>query len=393
MSYVVFRNKGVIDPRSITTFGASSKENKGAIGFFGTGLKYAVAILLREGCEISILSGNKRLDFGSRKTKIRVDSFDLVTMNKRAIGFTTELGKTWEVWQAMRELYCNMLDERGEAVEVENFPEPDPESTQIIVRGEKFTDAWASRSDIILSTDAIEKNESVHIHPGQSQYVFYRGIRAYKLNTPSSFTYNIQRKCELTEDRTLKYSWDADAAIRKGFCESKTPALIQRAVTAPKQTYENTMTFEGCLPSKEFIGIVRDLANKRDIHLNRSALEAVRVWASDELHAGPALQLDPVESAMLQKAINFNIAMGYAVSDYPIVVTEFLGEGVLGRAENGTIFVSRRTFMMGTKMLAGTLAEEYFHLKFNTYDETRSFQNFLVDAIMTLGEKLLGEPL
>lgn len=44
---IIFRNKGVIDPKSITTFGVSSKENPGAIGFFGTGLKYAIAILLR----------------------------------------------------------------------------------------------------------------------------------------------------------------------------------------------------------------------------------------------------------------------------------------------------------------------------------------------------------
>lgn len=46
---IIFRNAGTIDPKSITTFGVSSKENPGAIGFFGTGLKYALAILLRHG--------------------------------------------------------------------------------------------------------------------------------------------------------------------------------------------------------------------------------------------------------------------------------------------------------------------------------------------------------
>lgn len=39
---VAFRNKGVIDPKSITTFGVSSKEGEGAIGFFGTGLKLSL---------------------------------------------------------------------------------------------------------------------------------------------------------------------------------------------------------------------------------------------------------------------------------------------------------------------------------------------------------------
>lgn len=54
---VIFRNKGIIDPRSITTFGVSSKDSESAIGYFGTGLKYAIAILLREGCKIDIYTG------------------------------------------------------------------------------------------------------------------------------------------------------------------------------------------------------------------------------------------------------------------------------------------------------------------------------------------------
>lgn len=34
MSVIVFRNKGVIDPKSIATFGVCSKETPGAIGFY-----------------------------------------------------------------------------------------------------------------------------------------------------------------------------------------------------------------------------------------------------------------------------------------------------------------------------------------------------------------------
>lgn len=51
---VIFENPGEIDPRMISTFGVNVKENDSAIGFFGTGLKYAIAILLRNHHRISI---------------------------------------------------------------------------------------------------------------------------------------------------------------------------------------------------------------------------------------------------------------------------------------------------------------------------------------------------
>ena len=46
---IVFENPGEIDIRSISTFGVSVKEGDNPIGFFGTGLKYAIVVLLRTG--------------------------------------------------------------------------------------------------------------------------------------------------------------------------------------------------------------------------------------------------------------------------------------------------------------------------------------------------------
>ena len=81
------------------------------------------------------------------------------------------------------------------------------------------------------------------------------------------------------------------------------------------------------------------------------------------------------------------------VLEYPVVFTEYLGEGILGMAKNETIYISRLTLNQGTKMLAGTLMEEYFHLKYKLQDCTYTMQNFLIDRIMTIGEELIGEPL
>ena len=54
---IYFTNPGEIDIRAVTTMGVNVKEGSSSIGYFGTGLKYAIATLLREGQEIIIHSG------------------------------------------------------------------------------------------------------------------------------------------------------------------------------------------------------------------------------------------------------------------------------------------------------------------------------------------------
>ena len=46
---LLFTNPGEIDIRGATIAGLSAKEDAGAIGYFGTGLKYAIAQVLANG--------------------------------------------------------------------------------------------------------------------------------------------------------------------------------------------------------------------------------------------------------------------------------------------------------------------------------------------------------
>jgi hypothetical protein len=49
--------------------------------------------------------------------------------------------------------------------------------------------------------------------------------------------------------------------------------------------------------------------------------------------------------------------------------------------------------MVGTKTVAGTLIEEFIHLKHGLADESRDLQNFLLDRLVSLGEEMQGAPL
>ena len=103
---IVFENEGEIDPRLVMLIGVNVKESASAIGFFGTGLKYAVACLTRWGEEICIQSGTAEFTFSVEDTEIRGRNFGIIHMcskiDRAALGFTTELGKRWEPWMVYR---------------------------------------------------------------------------------------------------------------------------------------------------------------------------------------------------------------------------------------------------------------------------------------------------
>ena len=64
-SAICFSNPGTIDHRAFTMLGLSAKEGDKSkkIGFFGTGFKYALAVLLRENHYVQIVSGEDTYTF------------------------------------------------------------------------------------------------------------------------------------------------------------------------------------------------------------------------------------------------------------------------------------------------------------------------------------------
>ena len=100
-----------------------------------------------------------------------------------------------------------------------------------------------------------------------------------------------------------------------------------------------------------------------------------------------------LETQMLLKARAFCAFIGYDTSEYQVYCCKVLGENILGVAYQGGIYLSERVFLQGTKQVAVTMLEEYFHLKYGLQDECYKMQTFLFDVIGQLGEKLQGSPL
>lgn len=392
MNSISFQNPGVIDSRAYTLFGASAKVGDTPIGFFGTGLKYAVAIFLRHKCKVAIWRGLERVDFTAAGVNMRGSEFSVVFANGAELSYTTELGKTWKPWQAMRELWCNAIDEGG--VAQEGALEPLEGYTTIVISGDAAAEAWAERDTVFLGGKPSWTHKGIEIHDRRGRSVYYRGIRVHDLSVPALFTYNITgHRVDLTEDRTLKHEFYAKHYIGKAIVATDDERLAARFINAPEDTYEGQLDVSDDEPSEVFDRVLRE-----QVKYKVSANPSLRKMLRNRHGTATALaecELKPVELAQLAKAKHFCRQMSLDTERFPIIVTDGLEDHVQGiaRRDEKRVYLNRRCFMQGTKQVAGTLFEELIHLQHELNDCERSMQNWLIDTIVSMYEDAQGAPL
>lgn len=398
---IVFENAGEIDVRSITSFGVSVKEGENPIGFFGTGLKYAIAVLLRTGHKVTILSGLSTIVFGTAKETIREQEFDFVTMAidggaPVTIGFTTQLGKQWHLWMAYRELACNCKDERGTIGELVTEAAAEAGHTKIVVEGDAFAEVYAERHRVLLEDEPAFIIGSTEVRRRSGHDFFYRGVRVHQFAAPSLFTYSDNGLIELTEDRTVKNSWEPGSRVRRAILRTDDEAFVRECVMAPKDTLEGGLDYQGwgIAPSETFLRVVGECVLDRVTGVNETA---VKLWKETTKQEFTPLEvhLTNVQLESLSRALDFCARIGFAIRGaFPIVVCESLGEGVLGMAKDRTIYLAEQVFSHGgSKLIASTLIEEFVHLRHGYADATRQLQDFFLDKLVSIGEELVGEPL
>jgi hypothetical protein len=397
---ICFRSPGLADLRALTTMGVNVKPNStNPIGYFGTGFKYAIAVLLREHCSITLWRGSERFDFTSRPHDIRGKQFSLVCMNDRELGFTTELGKNWQPWHAYRELYCNAIDENGSADAVHegcvaSFVDRENE-TWIVVSGEAIDAAHRQRHDFLLldPPQIVTPHADIRLRPAKA--LFYRGIAVMKLAPGAKYTWNILSPLTLTEDRTVN-QWEAQLTLVRAINALDDRELIEDILTTRREdAFEGSLDFNwsSVAPSESLKAALHSLNRHRAAEINPTALYVYKTRVHDDLSEIETFAPDAVQAQQLARAMEFAKFLGFAVDDYQVVLIERLGKHLYGAARDGKIYITRNAFDAGTKIVAGTLIEEFVHLREGFKDETRALQDYLLNKVVTLGERLQGKPL
>lgn len=388
MSKVYFKNNGEIDIDAVTTFGVSVKD-EGAIGMFGTGLKYAISVILRLGGKITIYSGEEKYNFTTVNKEIRGKDFNIIRMNGDNLGFTTETGKLWEPWMAMREILCNCKDEHGIHSVDEMYPEKG--KTLVIVDCDAFSVEYQNRKNYVLENQAVVyETKGVQVIYGSSDTVYYKGVAVYTHDKPFKYTYNILSNITLTEDRTMKYSnYELNYTICSGILQSVNADFIYEITNCGDKYAEYSLDYNSSSITNEFL---TEILKKKDVsdRMLPPKLRKFKPSLSSQLQTVSESKLTKVEEKQLTKAIDWLEFAGYNVSNYKLKIIDTLGDGVLGLADSktNTIYISKNTFSLGTKYLAGTIYEEWVHLWYNVEDETRSFQDVVINNAMGLIELL-----
>lgn len=400
---ITFQNRGLVDLDAVTTFGISAKDTENPIGYFGTGLKYAIAIITREGGLVTLWRGTDKYEFTAKEHEVRGKDFKIIYMNDQKLGFTTELGKDWEPWQAFREIYCNTIDEDGSTTNAENVM-PQEDFTTLVVEGcGEFQEAFVKRNSIVLPKDLepIYAGNGIDVHSGKSNHIYYRGIVAYELSNASEFTYNIWSPLHLTEDRTLKYVHQFYAFYCDMIRSCSDAKFLEETIRMPELSFEGGFDLNQWgdeRPSKTFMEVVGALAEDPEqlLRINQKAAVLYRKYSRTGIKP-KEIELNQVEKIQYNRSVKFiKDFFEMDVEKYPIIPVETLGEHCMGLADRSAmaIVISRKAFRMGTKQVAGTLLEEFLHLDYHLHDESRDMQNFLLDRLISTVEVLgLKEPL
>jgi len=413
---LIFVNPGEIDIRGASIAGLSAKETDSAIGYFGTGLKYAIAQVLANGGTITIWSGLTRHEFTPAAlvfrgqdhiqimmtTEYGIDdtTTDLVTT---PLGFTTGYGRKWQAWQIFRELYANALDEGGEVVRGgRDAVEPSPGSTVIVVTGwEELQEQFFKRDEIILPQNKFYTIESdqLKVADEPANFIYYKGVRVATRNC--DLLWNFKSGVSLTEDRTVEAgSWEISHTICKFVTACDNEQIIRKVLTSGDNNHHSfeslalnwfTAPKSPANCSEAFANVACDLFRLDPVKYHE--YEELALEHQPALRASRVVALTPLQQRILDKAKALVSKMGfeYEISHLPITV-ENLGGKTLGRYKDGLIYLSPLVFDQGTKQVVSTLYEECLHAKLGYKDCTYEMQTHLFNTIIGLFEELWGEP-
>jgi hypothetical protein len=404
---ISFTNPGEIDPRAFTLLGLSAKDSTSAIGRFGTGLKYAIAITHRLGGTISIWSGLTRYDFEVKSSTFRgkeIKEIEIITPGSSfPAPFTADYGKDWEPWMALRELESNARDEGGTS---SAFRVPPAEGvTTIWVTCPQIEEAYKNLNSIFLSPKTLRvaiPRGYADIHNKDPQLhdlrIYYRSVAVGQFKQPTLFTYNFHTGVYLTEDRSIHY-YIRDSLprwISQTIMKCQDPGTVEKALTARTPHLESELVYpEGRSHYQDdyqvFYSVIRSYVDSgRASLLNPTALR--NYYQTFELHDALYEAYTPTarEKALLLDA-QMVVAPFFEGKLAPFSLVTSLPEDALGLVFAGKIYLSRKCFGMGLETLVGTLYEEYCHFYEAYVDETRHFQNHLINTIARLSLELAYE--
>lgn len=248
----------------ISSMGDSSKRgDSSTIGQFDSGLKYAIALALRDNITISIsVFDNSILESKFRfNTKVVQDvstgkSKELITIIddndvETLTSFAKNLGYNWETYMVLRELWSNMLDEGGYISEgQQNICTK--KGTIISLEFDEYSEffnIWKNRHLYINEEKPLFKiSDSVEALENKENYlrIYKNNILVYEnKDRPSRFAWNIMFGT-IDERRILNDVYGVEQSITKYIQQTDNEEFLKYIITPYFEAQENEFLSRNC---------------------------------------------------------------------------------------------------------------------------------------------------
>lgn len=418
--YICFENKGEVPVNAFKLLGASSKrDDTSKIGYFGTGLKYAIAVMLRQGIEFRVFSGEREVKIGTRKTKFLDSTVDVMTVNNEKTSITLDAGVHWKPWFAIREIYSNTIDENG-SMSLNTPIEPKSGHTRIFIDSdsEHLKDVFKNwNSYFSQNRDPLFRNTDGSLLPKlptvPEYVVFRKGIRVHNSRKHSVFDYDLPN-VEINESRVAIYTWQVQENC-SDLLASSTVECIKEFLKLFKNKqrdqyiewqdgfwdYTSAYSFSEhwltALDGKRLVPA--NFAGHYDITETTIVLPD-KLIAKLKQRFGESINtvgdnkdkftvIKDIDKQPLQKLLDVFTVAGFDWKLEDIDIVKFEDKDIGGMAHDGRVLLSAQLFTPTSRhRIASTLIEEIAHAKTGYSDGTRQLQDYLFNTITNLAKEL-----
>ncbi len=430
--YLKISNQVEIEPNAFHLIGACTKrDDSSKIGYFGSGLKYAIAVLLREGVSFGVYSGKKKIAIEDHPDKLRGQEFNVIHIDGQKTSMTTSMGPKWKPWQAIREIYCNALDEPDAKLEQVDDVSPNEGETAFYfcIHGENIiTDILANwekyfshnRPTVVKS----EKGSVFHARDGKVSF-YRKHIRCSDSAYQSLYDYDFD-EIDINESR-LASDTDCKLSLTVLWKRSANELMLTQLVSLYNEKslseremnndlierkmywewhcgsfselwgeyfsgkllvpYESAGWWEEALAEPDAIKLPLNLIKK----LKKQFGDKIKTCFVDFQSSGRFAVVQPTERQLflIKECRQFFKEVKIELK-YPIVVAKFDKPTIYGEAYNKEIVISITAFDQGKKLLAAVIMEEHMHLDTEYGDKTQEFQTYIINQMVTMLENQHG---
>lgn len=418
MKFLKISSKGEMELEAISLIGASTKRgDESTIGMFGSGLKYAVAAILRQGIPFVVFSGTKEIKLTTGEVSFGGKTFNRIYVNGKETSLTDSMGtEDWEgVYPFIREIYSNALDADPNAFigVVDNITMQEnytsfyiQETPEIALFMKDFDNHFLTRSQSLFTN---EKIGEIH-NQKQNTRIFRKGILCHKdTQEKAIYSYNLFR-VNINESRVLRNTYEAQNEVGR-LLESCTNKYILRnwidklkggnagtyehdcILSEWQDTFNNPSLVEVILENKyypiELAGMLKEDEMYRRIALPLRLLSRFIKYAPDadisgmtpnsgkqkffsERTPSEELSIKVGRAMLLLKETSYKHRLHSEIK-----FCQFLKPNILGQAFENKIWLSINVDTLSVGEIAKIIIEEQEHLTSGCEDETRSFQNHL----------------